>query len=1354
MNRVYRLVWNSALGAPVVVSELARSRRSTSRSVNTRGGVATSRLAGACVAALLLLPCAGVQAQQVDPRLDELRALADKYTLVEDAETSEPVSTPPASPSTVSSVPMTAPDDPRQRPGSIAGKRRIVVERAPKPDAASPSDSTTASAQVAASDESIKPTGSARLQASPSAMVSTQAAGASNLVGTSSVATRGSAATTLTAASPASSASPTSSASLRASTSALVSAQATSAPNLTGAPTGTVVGNGGLVGGVVQLLDPTLSSALGGDGWVINGSTALNADNVQKAYTSVNVLGLPVVSLSPVGALLGSLGGATTGGNSHLTLIGGVVSNSYLTNVNSGNPGGLLGLLLPDGSPAYATNCVNVLGVITAECWAVNAAQDYQTLVGQGATANGSKEVVIGSNASHTLPSVDARTLYAEGFVDANYDARLGHSVVVGDSASGSANGQTILGANATSDQANSVALGYRSNASRGAASGYTAYGMTTAQTSAGEVAIGAAGSERQLTHVAAGNEDTDAVNVAQLRGAVSQIQAIGDGAVMYDVDAGGVVLDHVTLGATGSGAAVGISNVAAGVAQNDAVNVGQLAPAVAALGGGAAIDSTTGAVTGPVYSLDDGTGTGTRANYTDVGTALENLDGRTTSNTTNITNLLEGTAGLVRQDPTSLTVTVAGQTGGTGVSFRNASGQARTLGGVAAAQQDDEAVNLAQLRSVSGDVDNLGARMVQYDVDAGGAVQNHVTLGAVGSSAPAGISNLAAGVAQNDAVNVGQLAPAVAALGGGAGIDATTGAVTGPVYSLDDGTNTGTRANYSNVGTALENLDGRTTSNTTNINNLLEGAAGLVRQDPNSLTVTVAGQTGGTGVSFRNASGQARTLSGVAAGQQDEDAVNMAQLRSVSGEMDNLNARAVQYDVDANGAVQDHVTLGASGSGAPVGLSNLAAGAVNATSSDAVNGAQLFATHGAIAQFFGGSTQYDSSTGTWTGPTFNITQVDGTGGTAGSSFTNVTDAFGAVSNSLVNLNNRIGQLQSATYSSKYLAVQSIRAAATATGTDGVAVGPEAAASGTGSVAVGAGASASQDNSVALGAGSTTSVGAQSGYDGAYVQAGSSSSAGEVSVGSTGGERKVTHVADGSDRYDAVNVGQLQGGVNYAIDRANAYTDQQLQNIQVESGGMFRANDTAGLGQPSASGDNATAGGAGAVASGSGSTAIGSGAQATADRSVALGAGSVADRVGTVSVGSSGAQRQITNVAAGTADGDAVNMAQFNRGLTGVQDWSRNYVDQRYQETQRDLQRVDNRAMAGVASAMAVAGLPQPYEAGRSMASMAVSGYDGEAGVALGVSAISEGGRWIYRLSGTTNTRGDAGVTVGAGIQW
>jgi autotransporter adhesin len=65
------------------------------------------------------------------------------------------------------------------------------------------------------------------------------------------------------------------------------------------------------------------------------------------------------------------------------------------------------------------------------------------------------------------------------------------------------------------------------------------------------------------------------------------------------------------------------------------------------------------------------------------------------------------------------------------------------------------------------------------------------------------------------------------------------------------------------------------------------------------------------------------------------------------------------------------------------------------------------------------------------------------------------------------------------------------------------------------------------------------------------------------------------------------------------------------------------------------------------VASGTDSVAIGGNAQASAQNSVALGANSVADRANTVSVGSTGAERQITNVAAGTADTDAVNVAQL-----------------------------------------------------------------------------------------------------------
>jgi hypothetical protein len=87
----------------------------------------------------------------------------------------------------------------------------------------------------------------------------------------------------------------------------------------------------------------------------------------------------------------------------------------------------------------------------------VNAAQDYQVLMGDGAFANGSKEVVIGANARHELPKVDANVAFPgdgvndpsnpTGVPTADYAARMGHSVIVGDSAVGTANGQTLLGA-------------------------------------------------------------------------------------------------------------------------------------------------------------------------------------------------------------------------------------------------------------------------------------------------------------------------------------------------------------------------------------------------------------------------------------------------------------------------------------------------------------------------------------------------------------------------------------------------------------------------------------------------------------------------------------------------------------------------------------------------------------------------------------------------------------------------------------------------------------------------------------------------------------------------------------------
>ncbi len=967
---------------------------------------------------------------------------------------------------------------------------------------------------------------------------------------------------------------------------------------------GLIIGTGGLTGSLSELVGPTAQGLLGGDGYVRNGNLAVSSANVMQTYSVTNVLGLPVVNLTPVGTLLGGLGGATTGGSSHLTLIGGVTSDSYIYNINNGKANGLLGLLLPDGSPAWSNQCVNLL-VATVDCWAVNAAQDYQVLMGDGAYANGSREVVIGANARHQLPLVDANVAFPgagandatdpTGVPTADYAARMGHSVVVGDSASGTANGQVLLGAEATSNQANSVALGFRSAANRGAQASYTAYGLTAAQVSAGEVSVGVAGSERQISNVAAGSAATDAVNVAQLQGAISLVNAADIFAVSYDDDGTGQPnYARVTLGNGGGPTTIG--NLAAGAVtatSTEAVNGSQLSATNSAVvdyfGGLTAFDPAAGTWTAPSFQISTISTGGAVAQgvYDNASDAFAAVDGSLVNLNTQISNLTNG------------------------------------------------------------------------------AAMHYLKVNSTGSDAAAtGIDSIAVGE--------GATATADDAIAVGAGATATR-------------------------------------SRTVSV-----GAAGSERQVVN-----------------------------VAAGTEATDAVNMA---------------------------------------------------------------QLLDTNEALVTYLGGTTAFDSATGLWTAPTFNISAFSPTGAATTTAFGDVTGAFDAVNSSLNVLNTRISQAQPGS-PSPFVQVNSTKAGATAGGADSIAIGPLANASGAGSTAIGDGASASADNSVALGSGAVASVGAQSGYTGAYGAAGASSSVGEVAVGSTGAERKVTHVADGSEQYDAVNVGQLQNGVTYAIDQSKAYTDTQINNINNGTSGMFQVNNSNALAAPAASGANSVAGGAGASAAGANSTALGNGASVTGGNAVALGAGSVASRDNTVSVGSAGAERQITNVgdgsaatdavnlrqlqasqqgtirydstvngatnfnsvtlgssgsgpttvhnvAAGTAGTDAVNVDQLRAGMNQTLDWSKAYTDERMDGFDRDLRRTDNRASAGVAAAMAVAGLPQPYEAGRSMAAVAAGSYNGESGVAVGISGVSDGGRWIYKFSGSTNSRGEGGVSVGAGLQW
>ena len=71
-----------------------------------------------------------------------------------------------------------------------------------------------------------------------------------------------------------------------------------------------------------------------------------------------------------------------------------------------------------------------------------------------------------------------------------------------------------------------------------------------------------------------------------------------------------------------------------------------------------------------------------------------------------------------------------------------------------------------------------------------------------------------------------------------------------------------------------------------------------------------------------------------------------------------------------------------------------------------------------------------------------------------------------------------------------------------------------------------------------------------------------------------------------------------------------------------------------------------------------------------------------------------------------------------------------------------------------MASAIAAASLPQAYQPNQSSAGVGLGNFHGESGIAVGLSTISESGRVIFKVNASTNTRGEAGVGVGAGVVW
>ncbi|GAB3103665.1 YadA-like family protein [Lysobacter terrae] len=1040
------------------------------------------------------------------------------------------------------------------------------------------------------------------------------------------------------------------------------------------------------------------STAVGSHSWATNniatavgstatasgaGSTALGSlANASGTYALAIMRGSQASGTNSIA--IGRNAQAT--GNSNIAIgasASGVTGASYTISIGDGSKATTEAIALGRSSSASGAASI-AMGLTTDASGADSVA------IGNGAVALGAQSISIGtgnyvsgvgSGAIGDPNSVTGSGSYALGN---NNSIARDNSFVVGNGVSVTQGNSVVLG-NGSTDRAATT----ETDATI-AGTTYTFAGQGSATN--GVVSVGAVGAERQVINVAAGNvsaTSTDAINGSQLYAANQAIAATDERAVKYDwtdTNGDGVVdpgeVNYTSVSMNPGGAPTTIHNVAAGVAPTDAVNVSQLTQTVAA--------SAT-----HYYSVNDG---GVQqANY--------NNDGATG------VNALAAGAGASASSLGSVAI------------GSNAS---------SAGYQDNVAIGTSAVAGVGGFEDHLVAIGAGASAT-GGDFGTAIGANSVVTNSGAAIGGYASATG-NSALAMGFSSSASGDFSTALGVFSSASAANGVALgseSVADSTANGVGYVPTGAGTAQANAIAATTKGT--------------------LAPVSVGNIDAT-----------RQIQNVAAGTLDSDAVNVAQLKSVATTVQGLDDRAVKYDwtdTDGDGVVDPgevtYTSVTMNAGGAPTTIHNVAAGVAP---TDAVNVSQLTQTVAASA------THYYS--------------VNDNGVQQG----NYTNNGATGTNSVA-----------------------VGTNAQSSGAQSVAIGDGAVATDPKSVALGSGSATAPVVATTSGviAGTT------------YTYAGTAP-VGTVSVGATGAERTITNVAAGrvsATSTDAVNGSQLNA-TNQAIDKLNTQVtnvagdvtnlDQRVTNVEDQvvnithlqegSDGMFQVSQEAPIVKPTPTGTNSSAGGNGAVASGNNalavgnqakatgnnSTAVGTGATASATNSTALGQGSTASHANSVALGAGsqttrGAQsnynaayvgnssstgevniggRTMTGVAAGVQDTDAVNVSQLRSGVNYAIDQSKAYTDQRILGVQNDIWALDRGYRGATASAMAMAGLTQAYLPGKSMASVAFGSYQGEAGMAIGLSGTTENGRWVYKAQASGNTTRDWGFSVGAGIQW
>lgn len=281
-----------------------------------------------------------------------------------------------------------------------------------------------------------------------------------------------------------------------------------------------------------------------------------------------------------------------------------------------------------------------------------------------------------------------------------------------------------------------------------------------------------------------------------------------------------------------------------------------------------------------------------------------------------------------------------------------------------------------------------------------------------------------------------------------------------------------------------------------------------------------------------------------------------------------------------------------------------------------------------------------------------------------------------------------------------------------------IAIGTSSQSLAQNAIAIGANSNVNVEGGVALGSGSVANRAKNTkGYEPKSaskeqkeaIHATTKGTLGVVSVGEFNGaelkaSRQITGVAAGTEDSDAVNVAQLKAAVN-----------------QVAQGTQWIAADTTKITTPTKAG-------------GENSVAIGPGSNTEI-----IVNGKTEERTNTVSVGSKDIQRTISNVAPGVYDSDAATMGQLRAGLNEIQGKFNKYKKQ---------------ASAGTASAMAMGNMPQSTIPGKGMMSLGSGFYDGQSAMAIGLSKMSDDGKWVFKGSASYDSQEKVGAALSIGFHF